>query len=327
MPVDVLASEQHFADHCYPIWQALKEPGDFILTHELVSTKIRRWEGANANITDKTRPILVASYGDLKRARRQGRTRIARIEHGAGQSYIGPKLNSSYAGGTDAADVSLMLVPNQYSADLWRRSYPEMQVEIVGCPKLDSLPRKDPSEPLTVAVSFHWDGYLVPETISAFNHYRSVLPQLAEAYNLIGHGHPRAIIGPPMLERRYRRMNIELVPDFAEVCRRADLYICDNSSSLFEFAATGRPVIVLNSPQYRRNIEHGLRFWDAADVGIQVDHPSDLLAAVATALQDGPQQRKARKQALAMVYAYPSGAAQRAASVLGEWAVRMEKAA
>ena len=27
------------------------------------------------------------------------------------------------------------------------------------------------------------------------------------------------------------------MPDFDEVCRRADLYICDNSSSLYEFAA------------------------------------------------------------------------------------------
>ncbi len=314
--IDVLASEQHFADHLYPVWQALGEPGDFILTHELVSTKLRRWDGANANVTDTTRPILVASYGDQKRARRQGRKRIARIEHGAGQSYVGPLLNGSYAGGRDCEDVSLFLVPNQYSADLWRKAYPSMQVELVGCPKLDSLPVKDPTEPLTVCVSFHWDGYIVPETVSAFNHYRAVLPSLAAAYNVIGHGHPRA---HPMLERRYRRLGIEFVRDFAEVCRRADLYVCDNSSSMYEFASTGRPVLTLNQPMYRKDVHHGLRFWDAIP-GRQVDHPADLIHSVAMALQDGPRQRKAREQALSIAYAYPSGAAQRAASVLEEWA-------
>src|SRR5688500_14412915 len=156
MPVDVLASEQHFADHLYPVWKALSDPGDFILTHELISKKLGRWDGANGNIPDTSRPILVASYGDLKRARRQGRTRIARIEHGAGQSYIVPRPSASYAGGPDNGDVSLMLVPNEYSADLWRKAYPDLQVEIVGCPKLDTLPRKDPAEPLTVAIGFHW---------------------------------------------------------------------------------------------------------------------------------------------------------------------------
>ena len=316
MRLDILASEQHFADHLYPVWQALNEVGDFILTHELVSTKLRRWDGSNATVTDTTRPILVASYGDLKRARRQGRKRIARIEHGAGQSYVGPLLNGSYAGGRDCEDVSLFLVPNQYSADLWMKAYPKAQVEIVGCPKLDTLPVKDRTEPLTVAVSFHWDGYLVPETVSAFNHYRATLPALAGAYNVIGHGHPRA---HPMLERRYRRLEIEFVRDFAEVCRRADLYICDNSSSMYEFASTGRPVLTLNQPMYRKDVHHGLRFWDAIP-GMQVDHPRDLIEAVATALQDGPQQRRARKQALATVYAYRSGAAQRAAMVLEEWA-------
>jgi hypothetical protein len=324
MKLDVLASEEHFADHLYPVWQALSDPGDFILSHELVSTKLRRWEGANASINDSSRPILVASYGDLKRARRQGRKRIARIEHGAGQSYIVPRLNGSYAGGRDCEDVSLFLVPNQYSADLWTKAYPKAQVEIVGCPKLDTLPVKDPTEPLTVCISFHWDGYLVPETVSAFGHYRGILPVLAATYNLIGHGHPRA---HALLERRYRRLNIEFVRDFAEVCRRADTYVCDNSSSMYEFASTGRPVVVLNQPMYRKDVEHGLRFWSAADVGAQVDTAGALLGWVAVAAADPQHDRKAREQALDIVYAYRSGAAQRAAAVLDEWANRSMEAA
>ena len=316
--IDFQASEPQFADHLAPIYRALSDPGDFILSSSITErapVNPDRWPLHTFDATDLSRPIVVASYGDVKRARKQGRTRIAFIEHGAGQSY--GTGHGSYAGGRDRDDVSLFMVPNEYSAALWRDAYPDAQVEIVGCPKLDYLPRKDPSVPFTIAVSFHWDCYLVPETVSAFGHYRPVLPDLRDAYNLIGHCHPKAA---PIMQRRYRRLNVEYVSDFADVCRRADLYICDNSSSLFEFAATGRPVVVLNQPMYRKDVHHGLRFWDAANVGVQVDSPGNLVKAVALALQDGPQQQLAREQALDMVYAYRSGGAQRAASVLEAWA-------
>ena len=317
MPVDCYASEEHFADHLAPVYEQLEDPGDFILGSSLAHRPSPRWPNSQSTITDIERPVLVASYGDVKRVRKQGRKRIAFIEHGAGQSY--GTGHGSYAGGTDRDDVSLFMVPNQYSANLWRSAYPDAQVEIIGCPKLDSLPRKERSDPPTIAIGFHWDCYLVPETVSAFSHYRSVLPELAEAYNLIGHGHPRA---QPILARRYRRMGIDLISAFSEVCRMADLYICDNSSSLYEFAATGRPVVVLNQPMYRKDVHHGLRFWDAANVGVQVDDPGRLLEAVALALTDPPYLQEAREQALGLVYQYRSGASQRAAAILQTWATQ-----
>jgi hypothetical protein len=261
--------------------------------------------------------VLVASYGDQKKVRRQGRTRIARIEHGAGQSY--GTGHGSYAGGKDCDDVSLFLMPNQYSADLWKAAYPDARVEIVGCPKLDSLPRKDPACPLTIAIAFHWDCHLIPETSSAFGTFRYALEELSNTYNVIGHGHPRAWVGPPSLERRYRRAHIDPVRDFGEVCRRADLLIIDNSSAMYEFAATGRPVVVMNGTQYRRDFSPGLRFWDAIP-GITVDRHQDLLRAVETALEDGPALTAQREAALDKVYAYRSDSAQRAASILEEWA-------
>jgi UDP-N-acetylglucosamine:LPS N-acetylglucosamine transferase len=151
-------------------------------------------------------------------------------------------------------------------------------------------------------------------------HYLRVLPDLARTYRVIGHGHPKGD-WPARLQRIYRRAGInEYVPDFDEVCRRADLYVCDNSSTLFEFAATGRPVLVLNHPDYRRHVEHGLRFWRAATVGIQVDQPHELLAAVARALEDPPEVRAAREAALDVVYAHRQGAAARAAVALTSWA-------
>ena len=124
--------------------------------------------------------------------------------------------------------------------------------------------------------------------------------------------HPRLF---PAIEKRYRHAGIEPVADFLDVCRRADVYICDNSSTLFAFAATGRPVVVLNPPWYRRDIDHGLRFWEAASVGVNCDDLADLPACIDEALRDTEAQKRQREAALDLVYAYRSGASQRAAGI------------
>lgn len=315
--IDCLATEIHFADHLAPIYRALPEPGDFIIHSSIFEKKPIRPERLPPWTTETIfpeRPVLVASYGDVKKARKQGRTRIAFIEHGIGQSY--GTGHGSYAGGKDRDEVSLFLTPNEYSARLWREAYPNATVEVVGSPKLDALPQRDRSPGPVVAISFHWQCYLVPETTSAISHYRWVLPDLAKRFTIIGHGHPRAM---ERLTRYYRRSGIEPVDDFAEVCRRADLYVCDNSSSLYEFAATGRPVVVMNAPQYRRDVSHGLRFWEAANVGIQVNEPEELADAIELALTDPPYLREQREHALSLVYTHRTGATQRAVEALTAW--------
>jgi hypothetical protein len=78
-------------------------------------------------------------------------------------------------------------------------------------------------------------------------------------------------------------------------------------------------VVVLNGPLMRRRVHHGLRLWPAASVGIQVDHPDELGAAIEAALADGPELRAGREAALALVYAHRGGAAQAAAAALEGW--------
>jgi hypothetical protein len=262
---------------------------------------------------------LIASYGDLKSARRGGFRRIILMQHGAGQSYGGDRRTARhpcYAGGDDNDDVGLFLVPNQHAADRWSFRYPGTPVEIIGCPRLDTLPQRSMDAAATVkaspvaAVSFHWNGHACPEWRNALPWYRSAMIALSKEVTVIGHAHPNQARDAI---RFYEAHGIEYVADFDDVLRRADVYACDNSSTLYEFASTGRPVVVLNAPWYRMEANHGLRFWEAANVGWNVWAPDGLREAVqAEPLPAEP--------ALAHVYAYRTGAAQRAADTIAAWA-------
>lgn len=338
MSIDALAFETHFLDHIAPVWRALPAEvrGALIVAPELEDQADRLELDADlldpAPIRQLSRhpepdpgpgPVaLVASYGDIKVGRRLGYRRFVFLEHGAGQSYAGRPghrhaRHGSYAGGEDREDVALFLMPNEVSAGRWSAAYPEATVEVVGSPRLDTLPgRARRSLPGEVAISFHWDSNLVPETRSAYGVFGPVLPELARRFRLIGHAHPRAA---DWLSRRYRREGIEFVRSFDEVCRRSDVYVVDNSSTLFEFAATGRPVVVLNPPYYRRSVEHGLRFWSASTVGVNVDEPSALGDAIARALEERPEDVEAREAALRIVYPVRTGAAARAADAIVRW--------
>lgn len=314
--IDALASERHFLDHLAPVWLAMPDAlrGRFLVADR---TLVRHAAGRGIDAVPATRtsdPLLVASYGDQKRGRRLGATTFVSMEHGAGQSYGGDPRSAhhgSYAGGADRDDTALFLVPNEQAAARWRVAYPTAQVSIIGSPRLDTLPAREPGPGPVVALGFHWPCAIAPEARTAFPHFRSALPALARRFTILGHGHPRFM---GRLASFYRSAGIEPVESFDDVLRRADLYVCDNSSTLFEFAATGRPVVVLNAPWYRRDVHHGLRFWDAATVGLQVDDPADLASTIERALADPPEQHAERERVIATVYARPAGGAARAAA-------------
>lgn len=158
--------------------------------------------------------------------------------------------------------------------------------------------RHGAGDPPVVAVSFHWNYHGIPEMRSAFDWYRNAVAELPRSHTVIGHAHPKR----RDLARWYADHDIEYVASFDDVIARADVYVSDNTSTLFEFAATGRPVVVLNAPWYRRDVDHGLRFWAAAGVGINVDQPASMAAGVADAIDDPASARLRRMHAVDMVY-------------------------
>jgi hypothetical protein len=180
----------------------------------------------------------------------------------------------------------------------------------------------------TVAISFHWparlrdkDGRVVPEASWAFPHYQEALRSLRlslkdSGVHLIGHGHPR--VWAP-LRQAYHEAGIEAVEDFSEVVRRASVYCVDNSSTGFEAIACGLGIVWLNSPTYRRNVNHGLRFWGATQGLPAVDEPEQLHDQIMLALSDDPEHRKRRAELASEVYTYLDGhSSERAVSAIRE---------
>ncbi|SDB48912.1 CDP-Glycerol:Poly(glycerophosphate) glycerophosphotransferase [Desulfonatronum thiosulfatophilum] len=328
MKIDFLAWERHHFDHLAPIWH--KIPDDFKGFFYVITSydKLHDFRGislvkdisiansfSDLNIDNDVpeKPIVISTFykvdflTDLRRP-------IFYVEHGAGQTYIGSQFYNF-----ERKNVVLDILPSHRLSNIFRMRYPFAKKVIVGCPLLDKWHKSFfyPSNRMpVVAISFHFERPSMPETKSSFPYFRVAVKNLSQQkkWKILGHGHPRII---NQLAPIYEMYGIEVVKNFEDVMERADIYVCDNSSTLFEFASTDRPVVVLNAPWYRRDVEHGLRFWEHADIGVNCDHPDDLFNAIELALSDPCDQKKRRKKAVEEIYAYTDGeASNRAAQAI-----------
>lgn len=308
--IDAYASQQNYRAHLSAIFDALPAAR----------------QGAWLDEPKTDRPLLVAAQTDLAAAYQMGNRRVVLTEHGAGQSYGGARAHiaqhPSYAGG-HSRFAALFLHPNEQAAARDRAVYPKAQIEVVGSPRVGILQQREAHvEKDTIAVSFHWRLPLMPELEWAFSEYRDVLRQFAQSHRVLGHAHPRIFAN---MRGWYERVGIEPVESFDEIVDRAALYVCDNSSTIFEFAALDRPVVLLNARSYRRNVEHGLRFWHDANVGLQVDQPRDFADTIERALRSDDAQREQRRAIIADVYPYTS--ADRAVEVVSDWLSALDRRA
>ena len=248
------------------------------------------------------------------------------VEHGVGANYEGKSHIVAGSGAGPASRVAAVLTtPAQEPA---HRQVFGSRVRVVGCPKLDAWRgyKHKKGRPPVVAFSHHWEQRTYPET-------RSAWPWDAEAwsrvitsgkYRVLGHKHPG---DPRPVDEWCRKHGIEFVPTFDEVLRRADLYVADNSSTLYEFAATGRPVVVLSPPWYRRKVSHGARFWDHVP-GVECALAGHLKACIEEALKDVPGRRELRERSVEAVYGALDGkATERAVEVIVELAARFPEGA
>ncbi|HZM24554.1 MAG TPA: hypothetical protein VFC02_22595 [Anaerolineales bacterium] len=335
MKIDFFARRTHFVDHMVPVWRQLEsERGQFFVPEaiadharkrgvDVVALKARG-SGIDVRPPRSENAMLVCAYGDLTVAHRADpRRKFIMMEHGVGITY-GP--HPGYAGGKGMRKkVSLFLAPNAIVFAKTFRALPGLDQVVIGTPKLDPFVNtkstKDHKEKPVVCISFHWNGSKVqPEAGNAFGHFRRALPDLAVCgeFKLIGHGHPREI---NYFAREYEKLGIEVVRDFDEVMERADLYVCDNSSTIYEFLVTGKPVVLMNAPQYRRNVHWGIRFWEYTDIGPMMDMPIESLPFILHALKHPEYWQEQRERAVQDLFPYQGCSARRAAEAIREWIV------
>lgn len=345
MAIDLVASRPHYLAHLLPVWWALPEdrrgavyaPG----SRGLVAVATRAGLPVHTQYPPRSPdPVLVAGGNDL--AYHRGRP-VVLLEHGAGQTYTGLD-DPAHAGGRGRDAVSLFCHPREETAARDRARYPAAQVEVVGCPRLDEWHRgeipgssagfargahyesiersaapgsRDPGlwgsptvDPPTVGITFHFpgEGIGVPEARWAWPHYeRLALEVLALRYNVVGHAHPRAA---GWLRNEYRTVGIRYEPDIDAFFGAIDVLAADNTSALPEFAsATGRPLVFLNAPWYRRDWSHGCRFWNWTDGQVEVAGPGDLVDGVTEALLDDRRRTEARRAMCGSVYGFDDGLA------------------
>lgn len=187
----------------------------------------------------------------------------------------------------------LVLVPNWYTYEELDAVHCTAPKQIVGTPKMDKLVRVPFPGAGVVAVSFHWTGHG-----RNYIAYRKSLKQLAATHQVIGHGHPKAW---SKLKLFWEELGIEPVEDFREVVERADVYACDHSSTIYEWAALDRPVILLNRTGEERSRFTALRYGDFDNVGAKAS-PATLLNEVDFALDDGLSYGQERLNATAELF-------------------------
>lgn len=339
--VHLLAGESQFLSHLVPIWQALPEEnrGGIYAGDDRPRRGPVCWEATQLSIEVERLPwpptspndvTVVSAVGDLHRLLRwRPGARVAFAEHGCGMTYA--SAGPSFVGSAERPNVELIFVPSERLAELQHRATPGIAVVSLGdSPKLDQYRngwwrthwnslgpegRRIDQCP-TICLTWHWDSPAFPETRSAFYWYRAHLPHLVASrpdLRFVAHAHPR-VAGH--VKSIVERSGIPFIIRFDEVINTADVLAVDNSSVLYEWASLDWPCVVMNCPRYRRDVLHGLRFWDHVP-GPQVDDPHHLGDALDEALADAPPWPEKRRAAADYVYSLRDGrAAERAAQAL-----------
>jgi CDP-glycerol:poly(glycerophosphate) glycerophosphotransferase len=331
-PVDFFARRTHFVDHTLPIWEAMEGARGKFYVPEIIAeyaigkgitdvVPLRSTTDVSAIqcAPEGTSPLLVCAYGDLQAAKRKSPQRpFIMMEHGVGLTPS--EAHAGYAGGTGMRrQVDLFLAPNDFIRTKTAKAIPGVPQVVIGTPKMDPWAHRGweirEHKPV-VCISFHWNGEKVSrEAGNAFLHYRDVLDDLAhqDDFKLIGHGHPKYMW---FLEKEYQARGIEVVYDFEEVMERADLYVNDCSSTMYEFCVTGKPVVIVNAPWFRRDVDLGIRFWQYTDIGPMINEPEQLLGAIYKMIQLPCDYETQREQMVKDLYPFLGCSAQRAAGAI-----------
>jgi len=296
MKIHGLASNSRYQRHVLAVWKHLSGA---------VRGEFRSGTKVNDRGWDKDDIVIVGGYYDVDVAFRH---RVIYVEHGAGQAYKGDRNSVNhpcYHGSEHPERVIAYVSPRADVAESWGRP-----AFAAGCPVVDDIVRAPTNR---AVITFHWDAQSIcSEARSALPEYFDVLPTVVESlreqgFEVVGHWHPNDRAG----ERRWRKLGVETSTDVDDLLGSASLVIADNTSFMYEAALLGCPVLTVNASWYRKDVSHGLRFWDYVP-GFQVDEPDELAAFNFRGYVDDDPSQEARIRAVD--YCYGSNAGGKAAA-------------
>jgi len=311
--IDFIASEVHFFDHICEIWKALPVECKGVFYVPVQIRDYAKGKGVQTELLCEgfkdSRLCLVASWGNY---RDFTCGEVVFMEHGIGHVY-GDK-HPSYAGGLGKDRVVLFLNQHELSLRRNKESYPDVRGEIIGTPKMDLYQNVEIRHGNRVCLSFHWDCFVSPESRSAFEYYRKYIYALrrVKGIELVMHGHPRQY---GAWQKKIKQYGVPFIEDFDEVLRECDVYVNDNSSTMYEFASLGKPIVILNCPHYRRTVRTGIRFWEYL-CGVQVNYPHELNKTVLRAVNEPDEFKNERDLMRKELYPYFGVSSLRARDVL-----------
>lgn len=262
--------------------------------------------------------IVCSGWVDMENVRHaRPDSQVIFTEHGCGMIHLDNtgRVATPFAGSWERQNVCLFLCPNQFVYDANRATHPDVPAVIVGDPKLDSyswVSEPYRNSPPIVAFAFHWDSPDPPGTTTALSHYRRALYGITDEFRCVMHGHPRA-------DLRNNILAVELgmphEPSSYEILKHADLLVSDTSSFIYEFAATNKPVLLLDCPAYQSLPDVSIRFWKAIP-GLRVNDPENLREGIRDALVDDPRVAHQRKLAVDQVYPFRGEAVKRSVAAI-----------
>lgn len=215
MKIAIHATKPQYLEHLQPVFDALEE-------------EEKSYHLEDADI------VLTASALDFRTLTKLCPEKdLIYMEHGVGLQAHKPdtlKMMSNFA--------SEVWVPNTYTALELRSKGLRKNINIVGTPKLDQLLQIPTPSDGVIAVSFHWTGFG-----QNYQQYRAKMLELSRHYTVIGHSHPHLSTKMRLV---WGKLGIEYVPEFSEVVKRASYYLCDHSSTIYEWAALDRPGLLLD---------------------------------------------------------------------------------
>jgi hypothetical protein len=316
--IDFFAGEEHFFDHISPIWRELPEhlKGTFYV-RKRVEEKRAKSSGIPYVVGEPTNSelCLVASIGDYRATTKD----VVFMEHGIGHQYS--NNNAGYAGGAGKDRAILFLNQHHITDERNLKTYPNVPHAIIGTPKMDKVQRTGwtvhKRKPV-VCMSFHWDCKVSPETRSSYPFYKKMIPilyKLKKDFDFVLHAHPKNGFQD---EVKHDFPEITFIDKFEDVMKIADVYVIDNSSTMYEFLVTGKPIVVLNCPYYRFDVNHGIRFWDYIG-GMQVNRTKDLIPTILDTIAFPTQLQDLRDEIVSELYPYYPNATERAVKVLVEF--------